>query len=131
LRDMTGCVETCLANLSDEQVWERHAAHENTIANLMLHLCGNIRQWIMHGVANQTDVRKRDAEFSTASGFTRAELLALFNRRSPRQLQSLRRFRRKDSWSAQTRKSVERYLFWMQSIRWLDMCSSTQGKSFC
>lgn len=78
LRDMTGCVETCLANLSDEQVWERQAAHENTIANLMLHLCGNMRQWIMHGVAGQTDVRERDAEFSTASGFTKAELLALF-----------------------------------------------------
>ncbi len=78
LRDMTGCVETCLANLSDEQVWERHAAHENTIANLMLHLCGNTRQWIMHGVAEQTDVRVRDAEFSTADGFTKAELLALF-----------------------------------------------------
>jgi len=78
LREMTRLVETCLANLSDEQVWERQAAHENTIANLMLHLSGNTRQWIMHGVAEQTDVRKRDAEFGTASGFTKAELLALF-----------------------------------------------------
>ena len=78
LREMTGLVETCLAKLSDEQVWEREAAHENTIANLILHLCGNTRQWIMHGVAEQTDVRERDAEFGTASGFTKAELLALF-----------------------------------------------------
>lgn len=78
LREMTGLVETCLAKLSDEQVWERHAAYENTIANLMLHLCGNTRQWILHGVGEQTDVRKRDAEFGTASGFTKAELLALF-----------------------------------------------------
>ena len=72
LRDMTGCVETCLAKLSDEQVWEREAAHENTIANLILHLCGNTRQWIMHGVAEQTDVRVRDAEFSTANEIGRA-----------------------------------------------------------
>jgi uncharacterized damage-inducible protein DinB len=78
LRDMTACVETCLASLSEEQVWERHAAHENTIGNLMLHLCGNMRQWIMHGVAEQTDVRKRDAEFSVASGLSKTELLALF-----------------------------------------------------
>src|ERR1700743_1020511 len=78
LREMTGCVEACLAKLSDEQVWERHAAHENTIANLMLHLCGNTRQWIMHGVANEVDVRKRDTEFSTSGGFTKAELLVLF-----------------------------------------------------
>ena len=78
LREMTGLVETCLAKLSDEQVWEREAAHENTIANLILHLCGNTRQWIMHGVAEQTDVRVRDAEFSTANGYTKAELLALF-----------------------------------------------------
>src|SRR5580698_9983392 len=63
LRDMRNCVETCLLELNDEQVWERKAAHENTIGNLILHLCGNIRQWIMHGVGRETDVRTRDLEF--------------------------------------------------------------------
>ena len=78
LRDMRNCVETCLLELNDEQVWERKAAHENTIGNLILHLCGNIRQWIMHGVGRETDVRTRDLEFSQNSGLTKAELLTLF-----------------------------------------------------
>jgi uncharacterized damage-inducible protein DinB len=76
--EMYGLIEKCFAKLSDEQVWERHAAHENTIANIILHLCGNIRQWIMHGVGNAPDVRERDKEFSADGGTTKAALLAQF-----------------------------------------------------
>lgn len=76
--EMYGLIEKCFAKLSDEQVWERHAAHENTIANIILHLSGNIRQWIMHGVANAPDVRERNKEFSADGGMTKAELLAKF-----------------------------------------------------
>ena len=36
--------------LTDAQVWERHAAHENTVGNLLLHLSGNARQWVIGGV---------------------------------------------------------------------------------
>jgi uncharacterized damage-inducible protein DinB len=75
---MAECVEACFGNLSEEQIWQRHAAHENTIGNLILHLCGNIRQWIMHGVANHADVRTRDVEFSTIKGLTKTKLLGLF-----------------------------------------------------
>ena len=78
LHDMTRCVESCLATLSEDQVWERHAAHENTVANLLLHLCGNTRQWIMHGVAAQADVRARDTEFNADGGLSKAALLTLF-----------------------------------------------------
>jgi uncharacterized damage-inducible protein DinB len=78
LREMAGCVEACFGRLSEEQIWQRQATHENTIGNLILHLCGNIRQWIMHGVADHPDVRARDLEFSTSSGLAKAKLLALF-----------------------------------------------------
>lgn len=78
LRDMTHCVELCFARLTDEQVWRRGASHENAIGNLILHLCGNIRQWIMHGVANQPDVPTRDAEFSANGVLAKSELLDLF-----------------------------------------------------
>jgi hypothetical protein len=78
LTQMTGNVESCLSKLNDKQVWERHAAHENTIGNLILHLCGNMRQWIMHGVGNDQDVRTRDAEFSASSGLGAKQLSELF-----------------------------------------------------
>ncbi|WP_260705138.1 DUF1572 domain-containing protein [Edaphobacter flagellatus] len=78
LEQMTGYLTTCLQKLSDEQIWERHGAHENAIGNLVLHLCGNMRQWIMHGVGGATDVRVRDAEFSAADGLTASELIDLF-----------------------------------------------------
>jgi Protein of unknown function (DUF1572) len=44
----------------------------------VLHLCGNARQWIMHGVGGVPDVRVRDKEFSAEGGMTGAELIALF-----------------------------------------------------
>ena len=79
LEQMTTVLTACLNRLSDEQVWQRGGAHENAIGNLVLHLCGNTRQWIMYGVDRQPDVRVRDAEFSADGGMGRAELIALFS----------------------------------------------------
>jgi uncharacterized damage-inducible protein DinB len=78
LRDMTAKLTACLERLSEAQIWERHAAHENAVGNLVLHLCGNMQQWVMHGVAGAEDVRVRDAEFSATDGMSRGELLAMF-----------------------------------------------------
>ncbi len=57
-------ISRCLEVLSDEEIWWR--AHENTnsVGNLVLHLCGNVRQWIMSGLGGQLDSRHRDREFS-------------------------------------------------------------------
>ena len=57
-------INRCLSKLSDEQMWSRGADHENSIANLLLHLEGNVRQWFLHGIDGQPDVRKRDDEFT-------------------------------------------------------------------
>ncbi|HZL25702.1 MAG TPA: DUF1572 family protein [Acidobacteriaceae bacterium] len=78
LEQMTTTLNACLNRLSDEQIWQRGGAHENAIGNLVLHLCGNMRQWIMYGVDRQPDVRVRDLEFSADGGMGRAELIALF-----------------------------------------------------
>jgi uncharacterized damage-inducible protein DinB len=78
LDQMTGHLAACLGRLSDAQIWQRGGAHENAIGNLVLHLCGNMRQWIMHGVGGQPDVRTRDLEFSATTGHSGAELMRLF-----------------------------------------------------
>ena len=70
---------SCLALLTEEQVWARGGDHENSIANLILHLCGNMRQWILHGVRGDADDRTRDAEFASTGNMSKAELLALFS----------------------------------------------------
>jgi uncharacterized damage-inducible protein DinB len=57
-------INRCLNKLSDEQMWCRGGDHENSIANLLLHLEGNLRQWFLHGIGGQPDVRVRDEEFT-------------------------------------------------------------------
>jgi hypothetical protein len=69
---------TCLGKLTDEQIWTRGAAHENAVGNIVLHLCGNIRQWVMHGVGGTEDVRVREAEFSADGGVSGAEVAEMF-----------------------------------------------------
>jgi uncharacterized damage-inducible protein DinB len=78
LGQMTEYLTACVKKLTDEQIWRRQGAHENAVGNLVLHLCGNARQWIMHGVGGAPDVRVRDKEFSAEGGMTGAELIALF-----------------------------------------------------
>jgi Protein of unknown function (DUF1572) len=68
----------CMERLSDEQVWARGGEHENAVGNLILHLDGNIRQWILHGIGGETDVRERDEEFSVRGGMSRDELMERF-----------------------------------------------------
>jgi hypothetical protein len=57
-------IEHCLEQLNDEQVWVRSQPSLNSIGNLILHLCGNLRQWIVAGVGGSPDVRNRPAEFA-------------------------------------------------------------------
>ena len=68
LDNMTGRICACLDRLTPEQVWTRNSENENAIGNLILHLCGNVRQYIGFGVASLPDVRVRDREFSARGG---------------------------------------------------------------
>lgn len=72
-------LEKCLDLLSEEEVWERPNEASNSIGNLILHLCGNIRQWIIASIGGAQDVRNRDEEFSTKGGWTKIELLDEFS----------------------------------------------------
>jgi uncharacterized damage-inducible protein DinB len=75
LRLLSGRIETCLGRLSAEQIWTRATENENAIGNLVLHLCGNVRQWIVAGVGEQPDIRQRDTEFAARAGGGAGELL--------------------------------------------------------
>lgn len=73
-------IATCLGKLSEDQIWARGHENENAVGNLVLHLCGNVRQWIVHGLGGQPDIRERDTEFAAAGGIDAAELIAKIRR---------------------------------------------------
>ena len=79
MAQMAGVITTCLKALTDEQVWSRRAAHENAVGNLVLHLCGNIDQWIGHTLGGAPDVRNRPEEFATKERLTTEELTTAIN----------------------------------------------------
>lgn len=68
MRQMVERMEVCVGRLSEEQVWARGSGNENAVGNLLLHLDGNVRQWILSGVGGAEDRRERDAEFNAEGG---------------------------------------------------------------
>jgi uncharacterized damage-inducible protein DinB len=68
-------IERCLERLTDEQVWWRAGERSNSIGNLLLHLEGNLRQWIISGIGGAEDLRVRDREFDERRGVPRKDLL--------------------------------------------------------
>ncbi|MBP7239047.1 MAG: DUF1572 family protein [Saprospiraceae bacterium] len=67
----------CLGQLSEKQIWWRPNESSNSIGNLVLHLCGNVSQWIGSGLGGFPDTRTRQAEFDKREGINREELSQL------------------------------------------------------
>ena len=68
-------IQRCLDVLPAEALWRRDDASENSVGNLLLHLSGNVRQWIVSGVGGAPDTRQRSAEFDARQG-SASELLS-------------------------------------------------------
>ena len=75
LTDYLPKIEQCAALLSDEQIWWRANPESNSIGNLLLHLSGNVRQWIVVGLGGSPDQRDRNAEFAQREVVPRDELI--------------------------------------------------------
>lgn len=69
-------IERCLEGLRDEDVWWRPNEVSNSIGNLLLHLCGNVGQWIIEGVGERPYIRNRQQEFDERTLIPATELLA-------------------------------------------------------
>ncbi len=70
-----GKIRLALTQLPAEQLWHRANDDSNSAGNLVLHLAGNVRQWIVSGVGGAPDHRDRDAEFAARDGAPLAVLL--------------------------------------------------------
>jgi uncharacterized damage-inducible protein DinB len=80
MQQMSKQIRECVEGLSEEQIWQRSGDNANSIGNLLLHLSGNIRQWIGHGVGGLADVREREKEFEARGGRSTKEVLDLFEK---------------------------------------------------
>ena len=67
-------IEKCLEKLTEEQVWKKTNKNTNSIGNLILHLLGNVRQYICSGIGRQEDIRNRPLEFHQASQIPKHQL---------------------------------------------------------
>ncbi|MGH7626964.1 MAG: DinB family protein [Gemmatimonadaceae bacterium] len=76
LRDFLPKIAACADRLADDDIWWRPNEASNSIGNLLLHLSGNVRQWIVSGVGGAPDVRDRPREFAERTEISGAELMA-------------------------------------------------------
>ena len=65
----------CVAPLTESQVWWRPNPASNSIGNLILHLNGNVRQWMLASFNRLTDERNRPAEFNESGSIPASALL--------------------------------------------------------
>lgn len=65
----------CVGLLNDGQLWHRPNAHVTSVGNLVLHLCGNVGQWINSTLGEMPDIRSREAEFEERGPLAGTELL--------------------------------------------------------
>jgi uncharacterized damage-inducible protein DinB len=76
VREYPTKIQRCLDVLPAEALWRRDDASENGVGNLLLHLSGNVRQWIVSGVGGAPDARQRSAEFAARGGDAAPALMA-------------------------------------------------------
>jgi uncharacterized damage-inducible protein DinB len=69
-------IKQCLAELTEDDIWFRPNEASNSVGNIVLHLCGNVGQYVLFALGGRPDRRKRAEEFSSRGPIPKAELIA-------------------------------------------------------
>ncbi|RPH96236.1 DUF1572 domain-containing protein [candidate division KSB1 bacterium] len=80
LRSYLPKVKEAVELLSEEEIWARPHETSNSVGNILLHMAGNVRQYLISGAGGAADERNRPAEFSMREGASKAELLGALER---------------------------------------------------
>lgn len=80
LEEGLGRIHKCIGMMADDHVWHRPNANMVSVGNLILHLAGNVGQWINATMGEQPDQRQRSIEFSETGPLDRVELLDKLDR---------------------------------------------------
>lgn len=75
LRENQKKIHTAFEKISEQNLWWRPNMESNSMGNILLHLCGNITQYILSGLGGAEDHRKRSSEFSETGPLLKQELL--------------------------------------------------------
>lgn len=75
INENTPRVVQCINELSEEQLWQKPNENSNSMGNLVLHMCGNITQYVISSIGGKKDERVRDEEFDTTGGYNHIELI--------------------------------------------------------
>ena len=75
----TRIIKKSFLEISEEQIWQQPNSSLNSMANLILHICGNMTQYIISSLGEMDDKRQRSTEFSVSNGYTKAELVEKLN----------------------------------------------------
>ncbi len=75
LEENVRMISIALSKVVEEELWTKQNQSLNTLGNQLLHICGNMTQYIVSGLGGNPDDRNREEEFSTEDGFTKDELL--------------------------------------------------------
>ena len=74
VEESTDKILKCLEELSEDEIWFRPNESSNSMGNLILHLCGNLRQYVLSGVDGQVDIRERGKEFAARGTMNKSKL---------------------------------------------------------
>jgi uncharacterized damage-inducible protein DinB len=77
LDDFLVKIERAVQKMTDDQIWWRANEESNSVENLLLHLAGNVRQWIISGIGGAPDKRFRQGEFDERNQIGGEELLKI------------------------------------------------------
>lgn len=69
-------LKKCLSQLSEAEIWYRPNEETVSVGNLVIHLCGNVRQWLLSGIGKAPDHRKREEEFTEKGPIPTDKLIA-------------------------------------------------------
>ena len=75
MKEYLSKIEKCVGILHEDDLWWRGHETDNGIGNLILHLSGNVRQWIISGIGGAKDMRERQKEFDERRQIPKAQLL--------------------------------------------------------
>ena len=68
-------IQKCLDQLTDEEIWKRPNSQLSSMGNLILHLNGNVRQYVLFGLGDQPDQRNRQSEFDHRDIISKQDLM--------------------------------------------------------
>lgn len=89
LDENTQKIKNCLDTLSEEEVWKTPNESANSIGNLILHLCGNIRQYAVSSLGGTSDLRERDKEFARETFIIKHELFQKLEQTAKEAIQTM------------------------------------------